>query len=84
MTNEPNDKKESEIVYETVRGAVAGDDAPMENEHKVAAAALVGATYPIVLIILVLVGLLVAYFTSWRSNDARDNPTTTSVPEVVK
>ena len=84
MTNEPNAKKESEIVYETVRGAVTGDDAPMESEHKVATAALVGATYPIVLIMVLLVGLVIAYFTAWRSSDARDNSTSTSVPEVVK
>ena len=42
MTNEPNAKKESEIVYETVRGAVTGDDAPMESEHKVATAGASG------------------------------------------
>lgn len=84
MTDEPQAKTEAEVAYETVRGAVAGDDAPMENEHKIAAAALVGATYPIVLIIMLIAGLVVAYFTAWRTSDARKNSTNASVPEAIK
>ena len=84
MTDKPQAKTETEVAYETVRGAVAGDDAPMENEHKVATAALVGATYPIVLIMMLLIGLVVAYFTAWRTSDARKNSTNASVPEAIK
>jgi len=84
MINAPKADTETEIVIETVRGAVAGDDAPMETEHKVATAALVGATYPIVLVVLLIIGLVVAYFTAWRGDDASGRPAESSAPEVFR
>jgi hypothetical protein len=84
MIDDPRAKSETDVAYETVRGAVAGDDVPMESEHKVATAALVGATYPIILMMMLIVGLVVAYFTAWRTSDARKNSTNASVPEAIK
>ena len=57
-----------ETVVETIRGAVAGDDVPMEENHKTATAVLVAATYPVALILLLIVGLVIAYYTSRATN----------------
>ncbi len=75
---------ETETVSETVRDVVAGDDAPMESGHQVASAALVGATYPVLLLVLLIVGLVVACFTAWPSEDAFGPSTKVPVPEVVR
>jgi hypothetical protein len=84
MTNQFQPNAEKETVFETVRGAVAGDDAPMETGHRVASAALVGATYPIVLVVLLIVGLVIAYFTSRPTDDVRGPSTSDPVPEVAR
>ncbi len=64
MDGKSNTDSAKETVYETVRDAVVGNDAPMEEEHKVAAGALVGGTYPILLVLLLLIALAVTYFSS--------------------
>ncbi len=80
MVNDTKTDLEKEDVYETVRGAVAGDDVPMEDEHENATFALVAATYPVALVLLLLVGLVVAYFTTRPTAEATGRSVPAAVP----
>lgn len=54
--SEPN-SHEPDSVPEKVTAAVKGDDQPMEKEHPQAPGALVWFTYPVILIVVLLIAM---------------------------
>lgn len=62
--NDPDISNENEVddesLGEKLQHSVQGEDEPMEETHPYATAAMVGLTYPIALVVVLLVVLAIA------------------------
>ncbi len=56
------DEEDQRPLTETVEASMLGEDEPMEEVHPVATAAMVSLTYPVLLLMILLVALFISAF----------------------